>query len=398
MRSTVEYPLSSETLRYGAFMARALLGVDAVYRRESGDGDGLAVLNMDLEGHYPPRPLVDYDAAARTLEALRTEAGTLPEPDRRVYYRELCDSTLAFVAWRAEGLPFRDQLAGFLHVPARPASEEELEDLRDAMRSLLGDLGYAGTLQERCARWEAATRVPPRAVPDRLTDLLSAAWDRTAETLLTLPAPKSDGMRAQGVSGVSFNARCDYANRTIELNTDPVLTEPALKHLAVHEGYGGHYVQFKLREHYAAQGMAPADNLLSLVNSASSCVFEGIADAAMEMMDWVASPHDRLQGLMNRYRAGIGTVAAWRLHELGHPPDQVRDGLREEALTGGEGWVENRMRFVSAPSRAVLIWSYWWGEPVVAAAWRGVAPERRRDFLRYLYGRMHSNSTVGMFT
>ena len=57
----------------------------------------------------------------------------------------------------------------------------------------------------------------------------------------------------------------------------------------------------------------------------------------------------------------------------------------------------NRMRFISAPARAVLIWSYWWGEPVVTSAWRSVAPERRPDFLRYLYGRMHSNSTVGMF-
>ncbi|MGW8267468.1 MAG: hypothetical protein ACWGSQ_13960 [Longimicrobiales bacterium] len=59
--------------------------------------------------------------------------------------------------------------------------------------------------------------------------------------------------------------------------------------------------------------------------------------------------------------------------------------------------MENRMAFLSAPSRAVLIWSYWWGERVVAPVWRQVPNDRRPAFLRYLYGRMHSNSTVEMF-
>lgn len=391
------YPLSRETLRYGEEMTGALLGADALYRRESGDGDGLAVLNMDTEGRHASAEFDGYPTAVARFEALREAAADLPEADRRVYYRELCDSTLAFLAWRDGGLPFAEQLSRFLHVPAEPASEDELEELRAGMETLLDDMGYGGSLRDQCAAWERDTRVPAPAVPDELNHLLGEAWDRTVATLLPIPAPRSDGMRARGVTGAAFNARCDYLRRTIDLNTDPVLTAPALKHLAVHEGYGGHYVQFKLREHFVARGMAPADNLLSLVNSASSCVFEGIADAAMEMMGWVADEHDRLQALLNRYRAGIGTVAAWRLHAQGRPEAEVATWLREEALTGGEGWVANRMRFIAAPARAVLIWSYWWGEPLVARAWRAVPAERRPDFLRYLYGRMHSNSTVGMF-
>lgn len=395
--SSTGYPLSPGTLRYGEAMTEALLGADALYRRESGDGDGLAVLNMDLDRRYAADPFGDYADAEARFATLRSNADALPESDRRVYYRELCDSTLAFLEWRSRGLPFREQLSRFLHVPAEPAAADELEEFRSAMGAVLADLGYRGELPAACAQWEADARVPAQRVPERLNELLSQAWDRSVATLLPLPAPKADGMRARGVSGVAYNARCDYLHRTINLNTDPVLTDPALKHLAVHEGYGGHYVQFKLREHFVSEGMAPADNLLSLVNSASSCVFEGIADTAMEMMDWVDSPHDRLQELMNRYRAGIGTVAAWRLHERGQTEGRVADWLREHALTGGEGWVANRMRFLGAPARAVLIWSYWWGETTVARAWRSVAAERRADFLRYLYGRMHSNSTVGMF-
>jgi hypothetical protein len=55
------------------------------------------------------------------------------------------------------------------------------------------------------------------------------------------------------------------------------------------------------------------------------------------------------------------------------------------------------MRFIAAPQRCVLIWSYWHGEAAVAPAWERVAPARRPEFLRFLYGRMHSPQSVAMF-
>ena len=117
------------------------------------------------------------------------------------------------------------------------------------------------------------------------------------------------------------------------------------------------------------------------------------------MIGWDESMDDRVQGLMNRYRSAIGTGAAWRLHALGESREEAADWLRSVALTGGEGWVQNRMAFIEAPSRAVLIWSYWWGEPTVQAAWSSaVAQGRKGDFVHYLYGRMHSNRTVEMFS
>jgi hypothetical protein len=385
------------THAFGERLTRALLGVDALYRGESGDEDGLVVLNMDAAGRHPPERFGDYGDAARRLQALEAQAEGLPEADRRVYYGQVCRSTLAFLAWRTQGLSFTGQLKGFLQVPAAPAPEEELDDLREDMHALLNQMGYAGGLRQQAADWEARTRVPPDEVQGVLTSLLDEAWTRTEERLLEIPADRTDGMRVRTEQGVPYNARCDYLNRTVELNVDPALTLPGLKHLAVHEGCPGHYVQFKLRETMAARGEAAADVLLSVVNTASSSVFEGIADAGLEMLGWADSDDDRLHAMMNRYRAGIGTGAAWRLHALGWPSGKVADRLREQTLVGGEGWVQNRLSFLSSPSRAVLIWSYWWGERVVAPVWRGVEPRHRAAFLRYLHGRMHSNESVAMF-
>ncbi|MBT7501571.1 MAG: hypothetical protein HN645_01440 [Gemmatimonadales bacterium] len=44
----------------------------------------------------------------------------------------------------------------------------------------------------------------------------------------------------------------------------------------------------------------------------------------------------------------------------------------------------------------MLIWSYWWGEQVVAPAWAAAENGSRDAFVRYLYERMHSNETVRM--
>lgn len=392
---TVHVP-DDATLAYGARAARAVLGVDALYRNESGDPAGLVVLNMDVQGKIHPETYTSYDEARSTFVAMRCEAASLREPDRQRYYRQLCLSTLAFLRWRAEGMPFPEQLTDFLHVPAAPVADAELDTLRRGIHDSLGELGYHGDLHARCTAWEDRQRVPVDEVSGVLDGLLDEAWDRTCESLIDIPAAKSDGMRVATVTDVAYNARCDYLARTIQLNVDPILTRPGLKHLAVHEGCPGHYVQFKLRETMAARGTAPADVLLSIVNTASSSVFEGIADAGMAMLDWI-EPDDEVQSLLNRHRAAIGTVAAWKLHAEGRPEAEVTDWLRANALVGGEGWVANRVRFIAAPARAVLIWSYWWGEQTVAQAWNAVPVAGRPDFLRFLHGRLHSVDTVGMW-
>src|SRR5262249_6358686 len=152
--------LSDTTLAYGARAMRALLGLDRLYRRASGDETGLAVVNLDAAGAYPPEAFATYDDARASFADLARDAETLPEADRRTYYAEMCRSSLAFIAWQRDGLSFAQQLEGFLGVPAEPASDAELEALRAELRALLGRMGYAGDLNAQCAAWEERVRVP----------------------------------------------------------------------------------------------------------------------------------------------------------------------------------------------------------------------------------------------
>jgi hypothetical protein len=387
--------LSDATLAYAEKVTAALLGADPLLRRHDGDGDdGLFVVNM--APHLRPAAFSDLAAAHACFQELRDEAAGVPESDRQLYYRQLCDSTLAILEHRQHLLPLAAQIERFLHVTADPASDAQLDDMCREAHSALTAMGYDGDLAAQCAAWEQRALVESEQVESVLADLLDQAWDRTA-ALVDFPAPKSDGMRVATLRGAHFNARCDFMARTIEINIDPVLTYPALKHLAVHEGYPGHYLQFKLREHWYHQGLAPADGLLSLVNSASSCTFEGIADYGLQLLDWIDSDDDRVHWVLNRYHYGLGTAAAWRLHGLGWAAPRVETWLRERALTGGDGWVANRMGFIAAPQRSALITSYWQGEPAVAAAWDQTPAIGRDAFLPFVYGRMHSTQSILLF-
>ncbi len=401
--------LSDRTLRYAEEITATLLGVDALCRAELRAADlnavaagraieagreSLVVLNMARSQR--PEPFGSYADARQRLGELAAGAAELPEADRRLYYAQLCHATRAFTLWREGRLPFREQIADFLTIPPEPVPVAQLDALRADLRRELTDLGYSGDLTAQCAAWEERHRVPREAVIQALTEYLDRAWERMA-AVFDLPAPQSDGMRPVPESGVPYNARCDYLRREVHLNIDPILTGPALEHLAIHECYPGHWTQFKLSEIWYDRGEAPADGLLSVVNSASSCVFEGIADCGFRFIDWPDSPDTRIAATLTRQRAAIGAGAAWRLHALGWSVELVRDWLRGQALVGGEGWIANRMAFIGAPQRAALIWSYWWGEAAVAPVWERIAPADRPAFLHFIYGRMHSPASIALF-
>lgn len=389
--------LSKETITFGRKLTPVILAIDGLYQAETGEDDGLVVQRLPSAEKYEAAPIGNYEEAYEQISDLKSEIDSLPEPDRRCYYEQMCSSLLAFITWRIKGLPFTEQITRFIHVPAQPASDVELDHLRCQMRSLLTGMGYSGDLAAQCIAWEEHVRVPADEVPGVFEGLMDEAWNRAEQYLFKIPAEKTDRMKVVPVTNFHFNAMCSYAERKIYLNIDPILTRPGLKHLTAHEGIPGHYLQFKMRETGLLAGTGAADSSLSVVNTTGASVFEGIADNGLSMLNWIDSDDDRIQSYMNRYRAGIGTGAAWRLHALGWPVEQVADWLRYQSLVGGEGWIANRMSFISAPSRAVLIWSYWWGEAVVSPVWEKVPKQHRAEFLQFLYDRVHSNDSIAMF-
>lgn len=383
--------LETATLRYADRLTRAYRGLDALHRAANPD-DRWGIVVLDMGEARDAEAFSDWAGAEALFERLAHEAEDLAEADRRAYYRDLCRSARTVIAWNAGGgaLPLEAQVEGFLATEPRPASDEELERVRADLAAALADAGYAGDLAEAARAWETDTRVAPDALVATMTALMHEANERAAQ-VFDLPMPPLP--RVELVQGAAFNARCDFANGVVELNTDPVITVGNLRHLTVHEVVPGHVLQFSARRQAAREGWGGADGLLSLVKSAGSPLFEGVADAGDELIGWHTHT-DRITRQIGRHRSGVGTRAAWGLHREGWSLDQARAYLGEHNLTGGPGWVENRLGYIAPRGRGAHVWSYWLGERHLRPHYRALGDRPDPTTLRRVYGRMHSLASL----
>ena len=382
--------LSDQTLRYGEEFYAITLGIDRLYRKEIGISvedlhEGLVVLDL---GKKQAKNYAGYEEAREVLADYSRLAFALPEADRRLYYSQACLTLDSFCASRMGLLPSLSAQVGlFLHVDPAPISDAEIDALKRAIRQQLNTMGYSGDLQRQCSDWEQKNIVPADEVQETMTALMIEARERTGGII---ELPEGDYYRAVTARGCAFNAASYYEERQVVVNIDPVLTLPGLRHLVCHECYPGHFMQFSLRQRLYERGLAAADGLLSVCNHSSSATFEGIADAGIEFISWIENDDDRLMLLLSELKSALGTAASYRLHERKQTPQTVEAWLREQALVGGEGWVANRMRFISDLSRSALIWSYWRGDQGVFAVWRRIAAEDRAGFFASIYDRLHT--------
>lgn len=383
-------------MKLGKELAELTAGIDALYR-STPRSDGF----LDKEGLIPvaigavePTPLRDYAEANARLEALRARLPAEAEsPLRADYIGEMIDSLLALVTtFEEKPISFADRVARQIRVTTTLVPDAELDGYRDTIRVNLDALGFSGnSLDEDFARWEAQARVPVDAVLSTLEELILEARTRVAQTMY--PSMADEWMEPVGVSAVPFSAYCDYPTRKVLLNLDFPYTRFSLKHLATHEVFPGHLVHMGLRERHVAAGTMPLDGAQVVTSSASSALFEGIADNGMFFLDWVNGPEDELGVALQRLRSALRCNAAWMMHQQGMSLDEIVPII---AAKGFQDPVtaRSRLAFLNHNLRAPFVYAYYGGDIAVHEVWKTVPPERRREFWDYLYDNMHTPNTL----
>lgn len=384
--------LSDATLDLSVRVAQATVGIDALYRAENFDGDELVVLNM---AHVQPTAYGSYDDAEEDLAGIARDAMLLPEADRRLYYTQACTSLFSFCEWRKGRLnDMSDQIGLFLHVDPAPATQANLDKYNKALYDMLTEAGYSGDLKQRLDAWEQKNLVPADEVEGYMNEQMAVARELTGEFL---ELPENDYYRCRTISNAAFNASSHYDERCVVVNKDPILTTQKLQHLVCHEVYPGHFMQFSLRRMAWERGAGGLDGTLSVCNHSSSCTFEGIADCGVKFLGWNKTIDDKISEMISIVQSALGTAASYRMHTLKWETSAVEDYLRKNAPGGGEGWVQNRMKFISDPARAALISSYWRGDEGVFPVWERVEEKDRVRFFDYVYGRLHTVQSLRMF-
>lgn len=384
-------------MKIGTELARVTVGIDRLYRRNQ---TGNSVL--DQEGLIPVSvaavdgaPLNDWIDATRALDRLQEQLPDVSAAPRRTYVGEMIDSLRTLVlGFRGKAVSYAERIERGLRLPATPVSPDVLATYQETIAAQLQAMGYSGAdLGAEIMRWEQEHRVPETEVLPALKRLLAEARTRTATALF---APPEDTLEPVGVRNVPFAAYCDYPGRKLILNLDYGYTMSALKHLACHEGYPGHFLHLAIREDKVGRGEMPLDAALVVTSSASSALFEGIAENGIDFLAWVEEPADVLALALNRLRSAARINAAWMIHAEGHSPDDAVTYLMESCFKP-RAWAESRVAFLTHPLRAPFIFAYWYGDMAVHELWQRVSPARRSAFWDYLYHHMHTPATLAAY-
>ncbi|ARO14638.1 hypothetical protein BVG79_01292 [Ketogulonicigenium robustum] len=384
----------------GQDLAEITAGIDHLYRTTP-RSDGF----LDREGLIPvavapvtARQFGAYDDARAALDALSARIPSGAETAvRAAYLAEMVDSLHALIdTFTGVPITFAERLQRQMRVDTTVVPQAILDGYRQTIRDALDEMGYrGGDLPDDLAQWEADNAVPRDKVLAVMAELQIAARARVMKIMdPALTAGMADEwMDPQDVSGAPFSAYCDYPTRRMLINLDFPYTRFGLKHLATHEAFPGHTVHLKHREMMVAAGKMPLDGAQVVTSSASSALFEGIADNGIFFLDWVEGPSDVLGVALQRLRSATRCNAAWMMHAEGKSLDEIVPVIAAQAFQTPET-ARGRLAFLTHDLRMPFVYAYWSGDQAVHAAWTSLQPEQRGAFWRDIYGTMHTPRTL----
>ncbi|MET3791337.1 hypothetical protein [Aquamicrobium terrae] len=382
-------------MELGRQLARLTAGIDGLYRaanRGAGFLNAEGLIPVAMAAGIAPQPLRDYDEAEEALIDFRSRLGDAETALRRDWLDEMSDSLLALVAtFRGDPISFGERLERQIRVPLKAVPQPIIDGLHSEIRSALDELGFrGGSLAEDHARWAEGAVIPTDTVLAVIADYQAEARARCAARMFAFD---DEWMMPVGCNAAPFSAYCDYPSRQMLLNLDFPYTAFSLKHLATHEAFPGHLVHMKLREIAVAEERMPLEAAQVVTSSASSALYEGIADNGLHFLDWIEGPEDRLGLALQKLRSALRCTAAWMHHGEGRPLDEIVPEIAAASLQDLTT-TRSRLAFLAHDLRAPFVHAYWCGYTAVNEIWTSVETERRRDFWAFLYGHMHTPRTL----
>ena len=374
------------------------LGADLYYRKEQEKEAGEA--SFSAEGLVPvnfsgvkPAKITSWQQAIRELEEIYHGYEKLSCPARRNYMLQQVGSFRKVCLWLS-GFPmtFREIAAETMFLDENPVGDRAVDDRMEKLHELLKEAGFQGEVKEQVRAWQKSRQIAgPERTKEVLEELLREAKEKTLA--LGFDAIRDFDVHAELVFDVPYNAYCDYESRMIYINGEVTYTYDELKHLVCHEAYPGHMTHMAVRQQLTEAGTIPADAGLVLTNTASSPVFEGLADNGNDTLGWMGDINDRICKALNQIQSICNQNASHIYYCEENGPEKARKYMEAYSFAS-EAKIKSRLRYMGYPFRKAYMYAYWRGWEAVEAVWNGLPENRRQDFLQYLYENMHSIDTV----
>lgn len=336
----------------------------------------------------------DWGEVETAIEQMGTVIDSTSEGPRKMFLTKLIESLrMATLLFQGQDAGFDAKLQRLVGVPAESIDKGFINSLADELDKRLTMAGYSsGGLRTRIEKWEAGSWIPSDRLETEFRELMVEAQERTDRMVVP-----TDGymMELNPVRNIHYTARCNFSEKKMDLNVGMDFSRSSLKHLVAHECFPGHSTQniYTLKSY--KQGDSTADVLLCSLNGITGVLQEGIGDQGVEMIDWIEDVNDEIQAILRRYRSAVATQGAWRINMENASDAEIYDYLRDVGAMQEER-ARGRIGMARHPFRGPFIASYFYGNEAVRRVRLSVGEKgtSRNDFIKDLYGKMHSPESL----
>jgi hypothetical protein len=258
----------------------------------------------------------------------------------------------------------------------QPAWKDE-SNFEEAHKALDALLPPGNSLQERMRDWSRSLEISVEKVQELLPFIIERLQHLTNQKF---NLPEGESFTLEFVSNQAWQAYNWYLGgykSRIDFNTDLPPKVDGLAGLIAHEGYPGHHTELSIKEAKLIKQMKYYEHTLTLINSPSSVVSEGIATSALktiltddELEEWyrkeilprAGMTHIDSKRLMEinqagRKMSGLAGNAAFMLHDQGKSEGEISLYLQKYGLYT-EKEAQQTIRFISNPLDRLYIFTY----------------------------------------
>lgn len=366
------------------------LGLDEYYKKQQVStnnkflkAEGLVPVNLTT---VTPLTIQGYEEAIDYYKNLYRQLNSIKNELRREYLAKQISGMISYIHYlKGEEMSYRQTVRELLFVDANPVPHLKIERIHKKLDNQLATAGFKGSLAEKYDAYFFARRVEKEDVQSVLVQLAAKAKEDVGQLMFSDIGELE--VTPKLVYDAPFSGYADYESREMLLNGDYHYTYESLKHLVAHEVFPGHFTHLFKREQRLNAGLIPLDAGLVITNSASSPIFEGIADCGLTFLRWEQTIFDEIAKTVQLLKMCTTLNAGYLLNELKLSKTDVASYLRNQAF-GEEKWIGSRLSFLEDFLRGPFIYAYHRGFESLLPIVLSVPESERQSFYETLYGNM----------
>lgn len=302
------------------------------------------------------------------------QPGDMEEQRRDFLVRQITAMRMSVRLLGGENVALAEEVHALYDVEPQWKDEANFEE---AHRALDRVLPPGGSLMERREAWKKALEIPV----EKVKELLPSVADKLRQlTRNKFNLPEEESFVVEFVSDQPWGAYNWYlggCRSRIDINTDMPSTISRLPGLIAHEGYPGHHTELAIKEERLIRQKNYYEHVLTLINSPSCVIAEGIATSALEtlmtddeleawyrdeLLPQAGLAHIDPKRIIEVSRAGekgdgLWGNAAFMLHDQKKPTAEIKSYLQKYGLSTDKE-TEQAIRFISNPLYRSYIFTY----------------------------------------